>query len=250
MQKVLIIRLFAAFLFVCAQYCSSSVKAGGAPLETNSPAIQAASSTASALAAANSATNHSSNTGVIDAENREFRAGDVFRYWIEEDPNNRNSDGVQVRVTSAGKMLCPVSSGYQPYVTVDCIGKKLAAIREDVKKQLEEKYYYHAEVHLDLDAILKGQDATGAGSGGTAVVFGEMSGKIPLPEGQKVFLSQALATMHPGEWADLSTVKVNRKNGKTLTIDVKKILAKNLRANDVELQDGDMIEVRAVGWHF
>jgi hypothetical protein len=113
---------------------------------------------------------------------------------------------------------------------------------------LEEKYYVHATVRLDLDAVLKGPDA--AGAGGSATFFGEMGGKIPLPEGQKVWLSQAIASMHPSDWADLAKVKVNRKDGKTIRVNVKDILEKNQRKLDVELQDGDMIQVPAVGWHF
>ena len=242
MQK-LIIRLFATWSFACAFHFTSSVLAGGAALATNSSATPSTPAVQATPSSLNSGTNHASNTGVVDAENREFKAGDIFRYWIEEDPNNRNSEGVQVRVTSAGHLLCPVSAGFQPYVDVDCTGKKLAAIRQEVKKQLEERYYFHSEVHLDLDAVLKSQDSAGTGAGALATVWGEVKGKIPLPEGQKVYLSQALASMNPSEWADLSRVKVNHKTGKTQVVNVKKILKENLRANDVEVQDGDMIEV-------
>ena len=70
-----------------------------------------------------------------------------------------------------------------------------------------------------------------------------MSGKIPLPEGQKVMLSQALAVMHPSDYANLKKVRVLRKNRKVIMVDVKAIFDDNKRDSDIELEDGDMINV-------
>lgn len=79
-------------------------------------------------------------------------------------------------------------------------------------------------------------------------VFGALHGTIPLPETQTARLSDVLAGLGRNDSADLKNVKLYRtdpQNGSVDTIeaDVEKILRTKDRTGDVELRNGDRIEV-------
>jgi len=145
----------------------------------------------------------------------------------------------------------PVSRGYEKQVIINVRGKKLDVVREALKKELEDKYYNKATLELTL----YGTTSEGFGAvGPKVVIFGELSQQIPIREGQKLTCSEAILMAGGGgskaEWADLRRVKIHRKNaesgkGETLTVDVDAVLKKNQPEKDVELRDGDRIEVLA-----
>ncbi|HTI72252.1 MAG TPA: hypothetical protein VMF06_19910 [Candidatus Limnocylindria bacterium] len=188
-----------------------------------------------------------SNSRLIDMETRELKAGDNFRYWVSEDPaNQRNPAEMRVQVTPTGMLLCPVSAIFPNYVTINCANLKVAEVRMAIKKALEESYYYTATVHLDLDSVPQGVEASA--STAYAIFRNTVTGKVPLPEGKKTMLSEALISLHPPDYAELRKVKVSRKGinntkGEIIKVDVKAILETNQRDKDVELKDGDIVEV-------
>jgi hypothetical protein len=203
---------------------------------TNAPALGAS-------------TNHAANFKVVDAETRDFRPSDLFRFWVEEDPA-RASEIQRVSVTPAGLLICQVSAAYPDTVTVDLKGKKLADIRKELTEALEAKYYVKATVHLDLVDLMHETDSMG-GSTAKAIVFGNggLTATVPLPEGEKKWLSEVVSGLHPSEYADLARVILHRKgtiDGKPvkITVNVKNILEKDQRNLDFELRDGDRIEVK------
>lgn len=191
---------------------------------------------------------------LINANEREFKARDVFRFSVREDPSPSQASQ-EAFVTDAGEVHFLVSGQFSEYVTVDVRGKKLADIRAEVKRLLDEKYYQNSTISLDLAAVSSSSAAGPASSVAKARVFGELTGIIPIPENEDVYLSEALIGLGKNEMANLKKVKLHRKDpatgaNKTFTINVDKILKENARQFDVKLIDGDRIEVPAVGIRF
>jgi protein involved in polysaccharide export with SLBB domain len=188
-----------------------------------------------------------------DYPQRDFKPRDVFRYSVLEDPAPSQASQEAV-VTDAGEVHFPVSGQFTEYVTVDVRGKKLADIRNEVKRMLDERFYQNATVQLDLASVNNIASASVAGIA-KARVFGEINGTIPIPENEEVFLSDAIIGLGRNEMANLKKVKLHRKDPvtgvtKSFTVNVDKILKENARSMDIRLQDGDRIEVPAVGIRF
>ncbi len=79
---------------------------------------------------------------------------------------------------------------------------------------------------------------------GRVQFFGEMSGQIELPAGRPTQLAEAILSLgKTSESADLRKVKVQRADGTTVVVDVRKVIQENRRDLDLDLRDGDRVEV-------
>ncbi len=218
-----------------------------------SPTVDNPAATAGAKGTNSPAEKDKGTSKLINASERDFKPRDVFRYSVLEDPAPSQSAQEAV-VTDAGEVHFPVSGQFTEYVTVDVRGRKLADIRAEVKRMLDERFYQNATVQLDLASVNNSASASVAGIA-KARVFGEINGTIPIPENEEVFLSDALIGLGRNEMANLKKVKLHRKDPvtgvtKSFTVNVDKILKENARNMDIRLQDGDRIEVPAVGIRF
>lgn len=190
---------------------------------------------------------------LINANEREFKARDVFRFSVREDPSPSQAS-LEAVVTDAGEVHFLVSGQFSEYVTVDVRGKKLADLRSEVKRLLDEKFYQNATISLDLASV--NSSVSGPSSSIAKVrVYGELTGTVPLPENEDIYLSDALIGLGKNDMANFKKVKLHRKDpatgaSKTFTVDVDKILKKNARQLDIKLIDGDRIEVPAVSIRF
>lgn len=207
---------------------------------------QDGTNSASASSSTNSAKEYLSTT-MVNANEREFKPRDVFRFSVKEDPAF-SRDGQEAAVTDGGEVHFLVSGQFTEYVTVDIRNKKLPEIRTEVKRLLDEKYYENATVSLDLAAINR-NTMNGADDFAQAIVFGAVQGTIPLPEGKDVWLSEAILKLGASgnQYANLKKVKLHRKNAapgsKPIEVNVDKILETNARNLDHKLKEGDRIEV-------
>ena len=184
---------------------------------------------------------------VIDAETRELRPGDTFRYRIAEDPTIGN-EPMRVTVTATGSAHFNVSRRYDTYVTVDTRGRKLAELRSEVKRLLEETYYQTATIDLDLDNVERGPASLA--NLAKVQVFGEMQGVFPLSESGATMLSDIILQLPRNDFANLEKVQVQRvesegANPTRITVNVESILKGNDRSRDLELKDGDRIFIPA-----
>ena len=196
---------------------------------------------------ANSATNNAT-----DNANRDLRVGDAMRYTIAEDPVNSNgTDPMDVFVTDIGDAHFPVSRGTDRIVTLVAKGKKLDDLRQELTKRLEEEFYHHATVSLNLYS--SGRKNL-QGSGPKAIFYGEVKGTVPLREGERMTVTEAIIQMTYTEWADLRKVKISRKGStgrpEIIKVNVDEIMKKNLLDKDVELMDGDRVDVPAKTFRF
>ena len=102
-----------------------------------------------------------------------------------------------------------------------------------------------AEIEL-TEARSKSALAPGVagGAAGRVQFFGEMSGQVDLPAGRPTQLAEAILSLgKTSESADLRKVKVLRADGTTVMVDVRKVIQENQRDRDLDLRDGDRVEV-------
>jgi len=190
-----------------------------------------------------------SKTNIVEAETRDLKAGDEFNFRVEEDPIKSQSP-IRVAATELGDAYFPVSRLTDTTVSINVRGKRLDEIRKELKEKLEKDYYQKATVTLQLAGIGGQSQAALGGAGGKVIFFGALRGVIPLPEGEKLTLSEAVLRLGGGGggYANLKKVKLTRKDpetGRPVTriIDVDSVIHKNDSSADVELRDGDRVEV-------
>ena len=247
-----------------------------APAFAEDPAPPPAAA-ASAASATNAATNadaaaktdktakEQQSTTVIDAENRELKPHDVLGFLIEQDPSvveaqrgnggGSNGDAETVFVTDAGEAMFRVTRSSPISVKLSVAGKKLEVVRKELKVLLDAEYYHDCSFRLDLQAVNRSSAMLDSSSSAKVVLYGSggLSGTFPVIEGKKLMLSDVIISAggkSGNDFANLRKVKVRRfdpatKKESVSTIDVKKIIENGDRNADVELKDGDRVEVPA-----
>lgn len=171
-----------------------------------------------------------------------LRTEDRLQFRIAEDPIPDRSP-ISVVVNSVGEASFPVSRDSDIRLNVRVRGKTLAEVRDELKRVLEQEYYRQATITLTLDDKKF--------SPGKAIFLGEVQGIVPIvPDEPAKMLAETVMSLRPSDYADLKRVKLHRmdpqtKATETRIIDVRRIIKENVRDEDVELQDGDRVEVPA-----
>jgi protein involved in polysaccharide export with SLBB domain len=170
---------------------------------------------------------------VVDPD-KKLSAGDQVTVEIVED----NEGGFPRVVTATGDLEVA------PLGRVHVAGKTTVEASADIKKRLEADYYYHATVHLSIDAVSRI-----AVKSGSVYLSGEVRvvGLQEMIAGESLTLSHAILKAGAfSEWADQKKVKVTRSVGgqsQTSVYDVKHIIETGDINSDPVLQDGDRIFV-------
>jgi protein involved in polysaccharide export with SLBB domain len=170
---------------------------------------------------------------VVDPD-KKLSAGDQVTVEIVED----NEGGLPRVVTATGDL------DVSPLGRVHVAGKTTMEASADIKKRLEADYYYHATVHLSIDAVSR-----------TLVKSGSiyLSGEVRLVGPQEMIAGEPLTLSHAilkagafTEWADQKKVKVTRSvrgESQTSVYNVRHIIESGDINSDPVLQDGDRIFV-------
>jgi len=200
---------------------------------------------------------------VVDAENRELKPHDVLGFLIDQDPsvveavrgNGGAGDAETIFVTDAGEATFRVTRTSPISVKLGVAGKKLEAVRRELKALLDAEYYQDCSFRLDLKAINSTSAMMESASAGRVVLFGNggLSGTFPVVEGRKLMLSDVIISAggkSGNEYANLKRVKVRRfdpvsKKETVIEANVANIIEKGDRNADIELKDGDRVEVPA-----
>ncbi|MGB8167336.1 MAG: polysaccharide biosynthesis/export family protein [Chthoniobacteraceae bacterium] len=160
--------------------------------------------------------------------------GDELTIEIEQD-----REGAFPRMVSAtGEIDVP------PYGRVKIAGKTTAEAAAEIKRLLEKDYYYTATIRLSLD-----RRPRTAVKAGTVTISGEVRavGSIDLEAGARLTVSQAILKSGGfGPFANKKRVQVTRTEGgvsKQFFVDVNEVLEKGHVEKDVEVRDGDRINV-------
>lgn len=183
----------------------------------------------------------------IDAEARDLKPGDVLRFSIDQDPAAAKLIQL-VDITAAGEALFPVSKESDRYVKLNARGKKLAALRLEVKQLLDAEYYNDCAVKIDLDRIRQDASVANPESLAKVTVFGVTSGSITIREGETKTLTDLIIQLGQLPKAKLNEVKIRRLDPATkreivTEHDVRKLMKEGDRTKDPILQDGDRVEI-------
>lgn len=173
-------------------------------------------------------------------ESKNLGPGDTVAFQIVED----RDPPIVKRITDTGDLDVP----YIGRVRVS--GRTCAAAANEIKRRLEQEFYYTATVKLAIDQI---NPATAAGR-----VYVSGLVRVPGPQflvpGEKLTVSAAVLKAGGfAQFAETRKVKVSRKNGnstQSFEVDLKAVLEKGELHKDAEILDGDYIFVpqRLINW--
>jgi protein involved in polysaccharide export with SLBB domain len=173
---------------------------------------------------------------VLDDKTR-LGPNDFVSFRVVED---RDNDSQRLRVNDNGQLEVP-------YVgLVPAAGKTSKELAFNVKSLLEREYYYHATVIIAVDHVSEK-------SRGRVYLSGSVKGPGPqeIPPDEEYTLSKAIIRAGGfGDFADKGKVKVVRKSGEKLVVNVKRVIEQGRNDEDVVLQPEDRIFVpqKLVNW--
>jgi protein involved in polysaccharide export with SLBB domain len=163
--------------------------------------------------------------------------GDIVTFSITQD---REAPQV-MRVTDTGELDF---SGFPKIGRISVVGRTCAQVAAELKRKLEADYYNAADVSLGINQV------NILSSRGRVFITGNVMtpGPQDLPANERTTLSNAIIRAGGfAKFANEHKVKVTRKggNGKatSYTVDVRSIIVGGHMEKDIELQDGDYINV-------
>ena len=171
---------------------------------------------------------YTNSMAVLD-DHRKLGNGDRVSFRVVED----RKPPTQLIVADSGEMEVPLIG------RVVAGGKTCKQLAWEIKKLLDKDYFYNATVIVGLDSL-------SAKSRGKIYIWGQVrnQGALEIPTDETFTVSRAI--LRAGGFADFANrkaVKLTRKNGDTLTIDVVRVLEKGQVDKDIELQPDDIISV-------
>jgi protein involved in polysaccharide export with SLBB domain len=170
------------------------------------------------------------NSMAVLDEKKKLGPNDFVSFRVVED---RDNDSQRLRVNDNGELEVPYIG------PVPAQGKSCKQLAYDIKGALEKEYYYHATVILALDRVSEK-------SRGRIYVYGSVRGQGPqeIPADESYTASKAVIRAGGfGDFANKRKVKVTRKSGQDLTVDLKRVIEEGHSEEDVVLQPDDQIYV-------
>ena len=166
---------------------------------------------------------------VLD-ERKKLGPNDYLSFRVVED---RDTESQHLRVNDNGELEVP-------YVgLVQAAGKSCKDLAYTVKAALEREYYFHATVIIAVDRISEK-------SRGKVYVYGSVKGQGPqeIPADESYTVSKAIIRAGGfGDFANKRKVKLTRKSGQDLIVDLKRVIEEGHTEEDVVLQPDDQIYV-------
>jgi polysaccharide export outer membrane protein len=166
---------------------------------------------------------------VLDDKKR-LGSNDFISFRVVED---RDYESQRLRVNDNGELEVP-------YVgLVPATGRTCKELAYSIKSLLEKEYYYHATVILAVDRVSEK-------SRGRIYVYGSVRGQGPqeIPPDESYTVSKAVIRAGGfGDFANKRKVKLTRRNGQDVTVDLKRIIEEGHTEEDVVLEPDDQIYV-------
>src|ERR1700719_3583671 len=166
---------------------------------------------------------------VLD-DKKKLGSNDFVSFRVVED---RDNDSQRLRVNDNGELEVPYIG------LVSASGKTCRELAYTIKAALEKEYYYHATVILAVDKVSER-------ARGKVYVYGAVKGQGPqeIPSDETYTVSKAIIRAGGfGDFANKRKVKLTRKNGQDVTIDLKRVIEEGHTEEDVVLQPDDQIYV-------
>ena len=166
---------------------------------------------------------------VLDDKKR-LGSDDYVSFRVVED---RDGESQHLRVNDNGELEVPYIG------LVAAAGKTCRDLAYSIKAALEREYYYHATVILAVDRVSEK-------SRGKVYVYGAVKSQGPqeIPTDETYTASKAIIRAGGfGDFADKRKIKITRKDGKDLVVDMKDVIERGQTDKDVVLQPDDQIYV-------
>jgi len=166
---------------------------------------------------------------VLDDRTR-LGPNDFVSFRVVED---RDNESQRLRVNDNGQLEVP-------YVgLVQAAGKTSRELAYNVKSALEKEYYYHATVIIAVDHVSEK-------SRGKVYVIGSVKGPGPqeIPPDEDYTVSKAVIRAGGfGDFANKRKVKLTRKGGQEIIVDLKRVIEEGRTNEDVAVLPDDRIFV-------
>jgi polysaccharide biosynthesis/export protein len=166
---------------------------------------------------------------VLD-DKKQLGPNDYVSFRVVED---RDDESQHLRVNDNGELEVPYIG------LVPAEGKTCKQLAYNIKGALEKEYYYHATVILAIDRVSEK-------SRGRVYVYGSVKSQGPqeIPPDETYTVSKAIIRAGGfGDFADKRKVKLTRKNGDDVTVDLKRIIEQGHTEEDVVVHPDDQIYV-------
>jgi protein involved in polysaccharide export with SLBB domain len=166
---------------------------------------------------------------VLDDKKR-LGPNDFVSFRVVED---RDNESQHLRVNDSGELEVPYIG------LVPASGRTCRELAYSVKSSLEREYYYHATVIIAVDRVSEK-------SRGKVYVYGNVKGQGPqeIPADETYTVSKAIIRAGGfGDFADKKKIKLSRKNGQTVIVNLKRVIEEGHTDEDVVVQPDDQIYV-------
>ena len=166
---------------------------------------------------------------VLDDKKR-LGPNDYVSFRVVED---RDNESQHLRVNDNGELEVPYIG------LVPASGKSCKELAYNVKAALEREYYYHATVIIAVDRVSEK-------SRGKIYVYGSVKGQGPqeIPADETYTVSKAIIRAGGfGDFANKRKVKLTRKGGHDMVVDLKRVIEEGHSEEDIVLQPDDQIYV-------
>jgi polysaccharide export outer membrane protein len=166
---------------------------------------------------------------VLD-DRKKLGANDLVSFRVVED---RDNESQLLRVNDNGELEVPYIG------LVPAAGRTCKELAFSVKSLLEREYYYHATVIMAVDRVSEK-------SRGKVYVYGSVKGQGPqeIPADEVYTVSKAIIRAGGfGDFADKKKIKLTRKSGETLVINLKRVIEEGHTDEDVTVGPDDQIYV-------
>src|SRR5213596_1316840 len=170
------------------------------------------------------------NSMTVLDDKKKLGSNDYVSFRVVED---RDNDSQRLRVNDNGELEVP-------YVgLVPARGKSCKQLAYTIKSLLEKEYYYHATVILAVDRVSEK-------SRGRIYVYGAVKAQGPqeIPPDEVYTVSKAIIRAGGfGDFADKKKIKLTRKSGETVVINLKRVIEEGHTDEDVTVGPDDQIYV-------
>ncbi len=166
---------------------------------------------------------------VLDDKKR-LGPNDSVSFRVVED---RDNESQHLRVNDNGELEVPYAG------LIPASGRTCKQLAYAVKSALEREYYYNATVIIAVERVSER-------SRGKVYVIGSVRGPGPqeIPADETYTVSKAVIRAGGfGDFANKRKVKLTRKNGKDMVVDLKRVIEEGRSDEDVVLQPDDQIYV-------
>src|SRR4051812_48495696 len=166
---------------------------------------------------------------VLDDKKR-LGPNDYVSFRVVED---RDDESQHLRVNDNGELEVPYIG------LVPASGRTCRELAYSVKSLLEREYYYHATVILAVDRVSEK-------SRGKVYVYGNVKAQGPqeIPADETYTVSKAIIRAGGfGDFADKRKIKLTRKDGRDVVVDLKRVIEQGHSEDDVVLRPDDQIYV-------